>query len=339
MKRGRFAQLHQMAKEQKEKFSGDFTRKLILKDGETAILWFPGTSDAEPHIIRRHYDPVNKYYYYCGGKQCVACYQAGKGNKSFKKGTPISLFTTIDERWFHKVQSKEDPQKHKYILCSEDASCKGCARKIERVRSGKRLAELALQWGDALGVQEDKISKKCASCHTGRIKVVEYLCPECGEVLDWTPDPENPDEEATIKCGGCHKKVHPAESIECTNCDKPKRGTIFECGCPVEVTRSGEKTGTAYNFTPIWPPPEAPEWLFEKGMEPFDMEEIVKKETMDAAAMSEKFGLVNPFSGKERRQAEEIASDDPFDDEDLNETNNDPDTDDTPSSESAEEMF
>jgi len=315
MRRGGFARVRQLAKEQKERLGdGEFARKLILKDGETAVVWFTGTAD-EPHIFRRHYHPTFGYFY-CAEKKCVACNEAAKGSKAFKKGTSMAAFNIVDTRWFHKIPRKNEDDRYDYVLCDEDASCKYCRKKVERIRAGKRLAEFALTWGDALGAQEEKINKKCASCHTGKIRVVEYNCPECGELLDWAPDPDMEESEQIIKCGECKKRVRPMEVIECTKCDDPVRGSIFEYGCPVEITRSGERKNTSYNFNPVWPPEEPEDWVMADDMKPFDLEKKYKQMVMSPSAMAEKIGVVNPFDEDEKAKVEEYEQANPFDDDD-----------------------
>lgn len=307
-RRGGFAKVRQLAEEQKARLGdgGEYARKLIMKDGETAVVYFSGSVD-EPYIIRQHFHPTFKYFY-CGGAKCVACAEAAKGNTAYKKGTAVAAFNVIDTRWFHKIPRSSDKERYDYVPCEDDASCTMCRRKIERLRAGKRLGEFALTWGDALGAQEEKIGKKCASCHSGQIRVVEYTCPECTELLDWAPESGEEGGEGDgqlIKCGACRRRVMPVEVIECTKCSKPVRGTIFDFGCPVEITRSGQRKQTSYNFNPIWPPPPVPDWVLAKEMEPFDLEAKYAQMVLSPSAMAEKLQVSNPFDKEERQSVDD----------------------------------
>lgn len=198
MARRGFGAVKKVAQEHKEraKSYGDFARRFIIKDGETATVWFSGSRD-EPYIGRRHYSS-DIGYFVCGEERCVSCYAAGKGNKAHRKGSDFAAFNMVDTRLFHKIPT-DKKDRHEFAECSDDKACKYCKRKVPRERAGRRMGEFSITWAGALGAQEAKINKKCASCFVGKIKVVDYQCPRCEESMDWSP--EEGEEDEKIKCG------------------------------------------------------------------------------------------------------------------------------------------
>lgn len=332
-RKGGFGKVKEMHKRQQEsRGSSDFIPRLIMQDAETALSYFSGSTE-EPEIIMRHYQPRGRKFGDCReDKKCVGCYYEEKDG-SIGKPQAVACFNVIDTRWFHKIETQvRGRTKKEYVECPDDRSCKQCQTKDgkkDRYRKGRCIAYFALTWADALGAQDEKLSKKCGSCKRGKIRVVDYQCPECNESIDWAPDED--DEKMKIRCGECRAKIEPDEVIECTKCDAPVRATIFDYGCPVEITRSGTGTSTSYNFTPVWPPPEeAPDWIFEEDQEPFDLEEACAKPTSEEQAKL--WEVVNPFNKKDRKEYEEYDDDDDkaFDDDDGDDDDDDDDGDSTP---------
>ncbi len=301
VRKGRFGQVRKLAQEAKERVKdyGDWVRKLILKDGETAVVWFSGSAENEPYIGSKHYHPSYGYAY-CMVDDCPVCTAAENGDKNYRRGQAFTGFNVVDTRLFHKVPIEGEKDKNKYVECAGDSSCKRCRRKEKQIRGGRCVAEYSLTWGEAIGAQEEKIRKKCANCYEGKIKVTGYQCPKCRDELDWAPDDDAAADEEKIKCGACKATVRPVEVTECTKCDKAKRATIFGFGCPIEITRSGDDRNTSYNFTPIWPPPEPEDWCLEDDMEPFDLEEKLKPPT--AQELATKFHV--PVDGKDKEDFE-----------------------------------
>lgn len=282
-----------------------------LKDGETAEMRFNGTVD-EPYVGDVHNIKQGKNFssIECakGHKDhagCVGCYCVEQGDKRVGRPTPRATFNVIDRRFFHKLKDKErstdEREKFKYILCSEDAHCKLCRRRVERVRGGQKRWTLAITWANALATINDKLQKKCRSCGTGKIKVIGFQDLE-GEPVD--PDAYSEEELVeAIETGDVE------EVLECTKCDNPERASLFDA--VLEASRTGSGTTTSYQFEVI-NMDDMEDWELE--CEPADLTKLMRPRSAEKQA--EKLGVRNPFDGEgdadDYDEGEEEEDDDIF---------------------------
>jgi hypothetical protein len=291
------------------------TRRFVIRDGETVQVRFLCPPN-EPYMYKRHFANnvgAKGRYLICAediahdGKHdgCVVCAVArAQGKKgAVRYAARVYAFSLLDPRKFHVLGEGDD---RAYEECSEDARCKWCKKGDEPKLNGvchwtvsEAVANLIKTFDLTV------LGKRCAACETGTIKVVEYVCPDCGELLE----PEDP--LALTRCFECDpKKPHmvvPAEVVRCSKgCKDARRTTLADAW--VQVTRSGSGTSTTYSFAPgeVGAVDDA---FGELTPVEFDkLEEFKAESAMEQAAV---LGVANPF--KSRKEEDDRI---PFDGKD-----------------------
>lgn len=294
----RWGEVEKAAAESKKQ-RGNKSRRFVIQDGETAMVRFL-VNPNEPFIYKRHFANNagrNGRYLVCAedkareGKHsgCVVCAVArsqGKGG-NVRLASRVYGFSVLDPRKYHRVEEGKDVS---YELCSEDARCRWCRKGNESKATGVchwTLAEaVALQLKT---FEHDLLGEKCAICQVGRIKVVEYVCPDCGEIVE----PE--DGTTEVRCFNCNPKkvvmVMPQEVVKCSKgCKGARRTTLADAW--VAVTRSGSGTSTTYNFAPGEIGPMPKEW---EDAEPINFEEIGEFQPETATEQAVILQVKNPF--------------------------------------------
>lgn len=305
-------------------YEGMRTRDLILReDGEEAELWFIGTQESEPCMVKTHtLRGVGKVKFrtdicatgFHGHAGCVYCYMEQRGDKRIGKSRKNGVFTVVDTRFVHKQknEAKTAETGGKYERfdffecgCSDEdpdpSECKYCKRKIPRERRGLCRARYGIQNLVALDGLNEGLARKCLNCG-GKIKITSYK-NEAGKVLADLEDAEDPEEWTA--------------QYACRKCDDPKPGNIFSC--PITVRRNGTGESTSYTFMP-GAPDMPPDWVLE--FEPLDLPKILVPRSAEKQA--ELLGVTNPFEpvGGESRVVKGTrkgasdyneSSEDPFD--------------------------
>lgn len=226
-------------------------RRFVIKDGETVEVRFL-VNDNEPFIFKEHYVAQARRYLICAEDAvqenkhtgCVPCFLARTNNKKYKNAARKYAFSLIDSRKFHVLEVEG---KKVYKTCTSDESCKYCRKGNEAKSSGVRYWNVNQTVADQIRQFEKESLGKACMCG-GRVKVVQYICPECDAELE----PEDPLEPT--RCFICEKEhgkkkpcmVHAEEVLKCTKCKDPKRVSLANAW--VTVTRSGEGTTTTYNL-------------------------------------------------------------------------------------------
>jgi len=271
---------------------GTFIGYFGMKSGETALVRFNGTED-EPsiddyHNVKRgqNFKTVQCARGVPRHAGCVACWliTPPRADPGVSRPSPKATFNVIDKRWYHKSKNAQKSQPGKdrfdYLSCSDDATCKLCKQKVPRERGGQKRWTISMTWANALSALHDKLRGKCASCEKGRIKISGYA-DEAGdpvEVDEWT-------EEAVATRLESGELV---EELECSKCDNPMRGSLWNAN--IEVTRTGAGMTTSYQFD-VADTDDPEEW--EAKCEPADFSKILRPKSSEKQA--EELGVANPF--------------------------------------------
>lgn len=324
------------ADERGRQMSANRTRDFFLQgDGATATVWFNGPSD-EPVMALYHTVTLGNNQFrteLCGSvlddhEGCVFCRAAAGGDKRVGKAKPMAVFNVFDTRWVHKKLNKEktaaaggkferfdwrdcqgDPENDEPDRADKKA-CRYCRKGWDRARSGQKKTRFSVTAAGALDSQNDSAKKKC---HCGGKLTLEGYKNGKKTVPD-LDDVDNPDDWEPI--------------YECRKCDDPAPRTIHMC--PVEITRSGTKTNTQYNFGPKWDEMGDPPDYVQEAEVP-DLEDVLIPMTADQ--MAEMLGIKNPFgsskSSKKKKASDyDDDDDDDYDDEDPHDEDDDEDDDD-----------
>ena len=173
--------------EQRAQFGGPYTPFFVLRDGEMVEeLWFNGADD-EPLIIDCHTVQVSQnggvrwMTILCRAEEgdCLLCEMRQQGDLRVSKKQNKAIFSVADPRWVHVVPDPGRDNRTKMVPCELDDEGKGkcplCRRKVERTRAGQRRWEMSMTWGQALGVINTGLARRC-TCG-GRIK--KGVCSKC----------------------------------------------------------------------------------------------------------------------------------------------------------------
>lgn len=283
-------------------------KRFQIKDGETVGIRFLG-GRGEPFIWKRHFVKQGKggVYFVCAepahrdGKHegCVGCFLArAQGKKgAYKFPQNVASFSVLDPRRFHMLD--EEYQGSKFHLCKktddddDDSVCRFCRKGNKPKLSGVRHWTVAKKVFEQIRDFAKRLSNRCAACGIGKITTIGYVCPECANPLE----PDDPNEEQ--KCFECSTKskpvmVLPVERVECSKgCKKPRRALLADVW--VNLTRSGERTETTYNFErgDIEPLPEK-----FADLKPINFAKEDEFEPLSAAGQAQLLGVRNPFGKK-----------------------------------------
>lgn len=270
----------------------------LKASGDSARVRFNCRED-EPVLSAKHYNSRTQQYTRHREEECVLCFYKERGHKAIGSVSGTAAFNLIDCRYMHVEESatkKRDDGKarREYTACTEDATCKGCRRKLERERGGQKYWEMAMTHASNIDIVNRQLSKKCnGGCEgKGKIIVLEYECTNCGAAMVHAPPQEGEEEEA-VTCMSCNTDVIPAEILQCSvGCDVPTRGSIVDCD--MEITRSGMDTKTTYNFVPQLPFSSMEDWMLE--YEPVDLSIVLKEPSHQAQAKDLK--MKDPYASK-----------------------------------------
>lgn len=285
------------------------SRRFVIQDGESASVRFL-VNENEPYIYKRHFANAagrNGRYLVCAedavrdGKHdgCVVCAVArsqGKGG-NVRLSSRVYGFSVLDPRKYHRIEQGKEVE---YDICTEDARCKWCRKGNDAKATGVCHWTLAEAVALLLKTFEHVLlGEKCAICQVGKIKVAEYTCPECGEVV------EVDDPEAEVRCFTCNPKkivmVMPQEAVRCSKgCKNARRTSLADAW--VIVTRSGSGTSTTYNFAPGEVAALGEEW---KDAVPIDFPNITEFQPESASEQAVILQVKNPFAERENVGAEE----------------------------------
>ncbi len=266
---------------------GKYVPNFFLQDGESAEGWFNGTVE-EPVIRSVHTVSLgnNKWDSAICSKhedgfdgKCIGCYQNATGDARVGKPTDKAYWNFADARWFHKEKDearskKANADRFDFAECPDDPSCKACKKKIPRERGGQKKYEMAMTWASVVGGQHDDLGRKCKACPKGKIRVTGYKSKKTGKILTSVPEGKDPE-------------MYPA-ILECTKCDDPQPGSMFDC--PFTIKRTGKSTATAYSFVPD-AFDEIPEWVTD--LEPVDLELATKPLSLERQAKI--YNVPNPY--------------------------------------------
>ncbi len=276
-------------------------RRFVLKDGESVDVRFL-VNENEPYIFKEHYIANVRRYLICAedasreGKHtgCVPCFLARTDSKRYKNAARKFSFSVIDSRKYHVIEG----DKKEYKPCTDDESCKLCRKGNEAKASGIRYWSVPQSLADQIRTFEKESLGKACSCG-GRIKVKEYVCPECDEELE----PDDPSEAS--RCFNCEKSrgkkkpfmVQPEEILVCNKgCKSPKRVSLSDAW--VTVSRSGEGTQSTYNFAVSEVAPLTKEYADSKPVEFSGHPDFQPIASAEQAAIC---NVNNPFGGERAR--------------------------------------
>ncbi len=303
---------------QQKSFEGMRTRDMrLVKDGDEAEIWFVGCEPDEPaeHLVHTlNLGGKNGFSYeLCAhGVEdhdgCVYCAVAKKGDKRTKRPSSNFYFSVADTRWVHKTKNDEKSEKAKRDVfdwqdCPDDASCKACKRKVHRERGGLKKLRLGLTQAIVVNNLNDSLKKKCTACG-GKITITGYRKGK--KVVPTLDDLEEPE------------KWRP--EFECSKCEEPAPGSIFQC--PVLMQRNGTGQTTTYAFSKAEDFQDQPDWVQE--LEPLDFSKVLSPRS--AENMATQLKVDNPFDsagGKEKPKGKKGA--DAYDDEDDEDDDDDED--------------
>lgn len=310
---------------QQASFEGLRTRDMrLVKDGDSAVIWFIGCDPDEPREALVH--TVNtKYFSYelCAHgaedhEGCVYCHVAAKGDKRVKRPSKNFYFSIADSRWVHKTKNDEESSKagrdvFDWADCprdddTPDAKCVHCKRKVPRERGGLKKLRLGLQTAIVVDGLNTRLKKKCVC--GGKTIVSGY---KHGKKTIPTLDDVDEDEVAKW-----------APVYDCSKCDSPQPGSIYTC--PIRMSRSGSGQTTTYSFEKEDDAQDQPDWVQE--LAPLDWDKVLSPRTADQ--MAKQLDIANPFietksKGKKSDSYDEDDDDEPFDDDDEDEDDDDDD--------------
>jgi hypothetical protein len=229
--------------------------------------------------------------------ECVACYRMQKGDNTIKRSERMD-FTILWLVDFHEVeaQSKNNPEKTvKYKEPCEGRACKLCEQGKEKVFGDKKWYSLGPNHFKNIINQARLIGSKCAC--GGKVERVAFECASCSELLFKIASSKMKDEEieefsrSEARCTKCKVEEVPAEVIECSKCQDPKRLGLFDV--EVGIMKEGDKQDTVVRITE-WDAKPVDEKLAELA-KPWDFENVFKQEPHDVIA--KKLGVPNPYLG------------------------------------------
>lgn len=312
---------------------GGWMRYFSLGDGETASVLFLGTPETEPALSREHSIKDGNKFSSIQHREndCVACHVNTGGDRRVGRPSVRARFTFFDLRWARKRKDKERSAKdgqdrYKYEPIEEDVVTDEGIRKGVYVRRGKCGWRMPAQWAQALETAEARVNKKCKNCGKGRISVSGYEGAKTKGLDD--EEIEELLEKGKIK-----------EVLECSKCDDPERTSVFNS--VVEITRSGTKKSTSYQFS-VTLDDIPTEGMPEEMPEAYDWDSVDGEPSTSAQAQA--LGVRDPFSSGKGSAAssydEDDDDDDPFesDDDDDEDPLNDDDEDDEEDKPAAKRM-
>jgi hypothetical protein len=298
--------------EQQKQWEGMKTRDMrLVKDGDEAEIWFIGCEPDEPAEALVHsYSPGGKSkfsYELCGHghedhEGCVYCHVVKAGDKRVKKASKNFYFSVADGRWVHKTKNEERSRTagrevFDWMDCPDNPSCKACKRKVPRERGGLKKLRLGLTTAIVVNNLNDSLKKRCTNCN-GKITITGYrkgkkVLPDLDgvdEPEEWTPE------------------------VECSKCDDPNPGNIFQC--PIIMRRNGSGQTTTYAFEKGDDFQDQPDWVQE--LEPIDFS--VALTPRSAENMAKQLDTDNPYDkdATPRKKAKASGADS-YDDEDDDE--------------------
>lgn len=283
---------------QKEFGLTGFLRYFKLGDGESGDYLFIGSEETEPDVAHDHSfrDGKNFKTVIHRDNGCVACYMNDGGDRRVSRPSLRYRFTLYDLGWTKRTKNKEKSReagedKYDYEPVDEDVVTKKGIAKGKYVRRGRCGWKMPDQWFQAVKALDARIQKRCASCITGKIKVLGKKKKKDGTTI---------------------------EKLSCSKCDDPVKQSLFNR--IITITRSGTGTKTSYQFQVSTD--EIPEDVLEKLKEdeyaqPYDWESVDPVPTSSRQAKD--LGCKNPFKGDES----ETVSYDDFDDDDDDEDDED----------------
>lgn len=249
--------LKQEADERKEAYGKGYVPFFAIADGESVEVWFNGTED-EPHIIHEHSIKRGQQFmsetcakHAKGHDGCVPCYLNTNGDAGVGKPGAKAVFNVVDTRWVHKQKDAEKSQEGK-----------------------DRFTYTPCEDDSSCKLCKRKVARE----HAGQKRWTMSMT--------WAMalDGINQNLKKRCTCGG---KIRDGE---CSKCNDPTPGSIFNC--PITVTRTGKMTNTSYQFVP-GAFEDMPDWVAK--LEPADLEAATKPRSSEAQA--ERLGVQNPFSG------------------------------------------
>jgi hypothetical protein len=215
---------------------------------------------------------------------CVACAEISNGNR----GISVSgrgIVSLIPRRKYHYIERKG---KKEFSYCAKPNICRLCDAGDEPRQESLSTWTLASTHISSLLACNERVSAKCGNCKgMGSISVVGLKCPSCGDDIDVDPT------LGRQRCPSCREKIVPHETLECSNCDDPRRAQLFDTD--VVVQRIGAGTRTSYQFVEQYPFEPLPRELMNFRLP--DLEEVTKPDSV--AEQCRKLGLLtNPITGE-----------------------------------------
>jgi hypothetical protein len=273
------------------------------------VLPFPVYSRAR-HFIRHGVKPT---YLDCSSRhpdfngKCVGCYYSEKDSKVYGFSQESFVFTVLDMRLYHVVETDNETSKS---VCQKNIGagvpCQLCERGNKPRIVGKRHWTLGSGYFRTLKQTNLELGTKCANCG-GVIVTTNIVCPKC------KADIVSPDYLAktlpidaamrvasTNKCGRCGTVLKPKDllqTLHCTGCQNPVRGSIYKCDLELSIiVDDGNKGGQ--RVLKIIPRAFAPLGeQFAELAKPYDFQRIFKPMSLDRQAMMLK--VINPFADKQ----------------------------------------
>ena len=217
-----------------------------------------------------HYSPTTRQFTNCSSKwvpsetdeygwdrhgKCLACYAKETGQLpqlSTSRKYPVTVAICAN---FHLdpvgYDGKPLPfgtdgkQIRRKVMCTQKG-CEGCAKGLDVEWGRKLIWEMPETHLGQLMATQETLSKCCASCGAepnedtgkGGLTPLSVMCAECGGPLP-LESAEYGDANVEITCAACGQSSVPAVLWQCSECDTPKKPTLFDIDFTVQRSADG----------------------------------------------------------------------------------------------------
>ncbi len=221
---------------------------------------------------------------------CKVCEAKLGGDKGVSFGNTGYYFSAYIHEHQHQIVKDDKKEYVRCVLDDDDSGgyCKHCEHneelddrpqeEIEAIKNSKgemeemaqlvkrgyrrrlpvamRMLDLAQKFALGLLDVNRRLTGRCRSCGTGKLKKVGAYCPNklCKEEYEWREllhSGWNPDDPQEIECPFCEKDVIPAISYECNECEDAVPSQL--CDTIVECCMLGERQQKTWTFIEQYP--------------------------------------------------------------------------------------
>jgi ribosomal protein S27AE len=191
------------------------------------------------------------------GSQCIGCHLSLDEGKRYVSTSAKFLATVLVLETYHLSPNDyngnplgvddEGKQKYSKVLCEGD-KCEYCKKGYKKTWGRKVRWEIPMTYLQTLREFVRTKRKHCANCGSrpdpdtgeGGLATIGLTCPNCEYQLE-VQDPTVAEEIARSKarCPQCGSMVKYTELLLCSNCDEPRRPSIFDMD--LWLMRTGQK--------------------------------------------------------------------------------------------------